>query len=191
MSDPPDDLDEEMLASEIDLDHAYEGLGEAIRSLRVGKGLSRHHLSDAADISVPYLSKIERGDRRPQPTVLARLAEQLGLSAPKLLSLAQHHYEVGQAPSRASRLAAGVGAGAAVAAMGGAPGVGALAAYWHVRQWKRSAQPDEEAADAALSDEQQRRVRLLDDLFDAVEGIDDDDLVHLTEIAKSLARRSE
>lgn len=56
-----------------------------MRAARLNRGLSRRELADLAGISVPYVTKIENGDRRPQAPVVARLADALAVSPAMLL----------------------------------------------------------------------------------------------------------
>ncbi len=56
-----------------------------MRAARLNRGLSRRELADRAGISVPYVTKIENGDRRPQAPVVSRLADALEVSPAMLL----------------------------------------------------------------------------------------------------------
>lgn len=53
-------------------------LGQRIRALRLAKGLTQESLAEAADISVSYLSMIERGERMPHLLTLDAIAAALG-----------------------------------------------------------------------------------------------------------------
>ena len=53
-------------------------IGEAIRLLRVQKGLSQQQLADQANISIGYISLIERCKRNTSLLVLRRVSEALG-----------------------------------------------------------------------------------------------------------------
>src|SRR6478672_3787831 len=61
-----------------------ESLGEYLREQRLANRLSRRQLADAAGVSNPYLSQIERGLRRPSAEVLQSLAKALRVSAETL-----------------------------------------------------------------------------------------------------------
>jgi transcriptional regulator with XRE-family HTH domain len=52
-------------------------LGKTIKFLRFRKGLSQAGLAEKADISITFLSTIERGIKFPQPDILAKLSEAL------------------------------------------------------------------------------------------------------------------
>jgi transcriptional regulator with XRE-family HTH domain len=52
-------------------------LGKNIKFLRTGKGLTQAVLAEKADISIIFLSSIERGTKYPKPDVLARIAKAL------------------------------------------------------------------------------------------------------------------
>src|SRR6266498_2445075 len=58
-------------------------LGERIRALRKGKGLTLRQLADATDLDFTYLSKIEnnRLEHTPSLKALQRIAEELELMA--------------------------------------------------------------------------------------------------------------
>jgi len=53
-------------------------LGARLRELRVEKGVGLKVVARRADISLPYLSEIERGLKLPSLDVLARAARALG-----------------------------------------------------------------------------------------------------------------
>jgi transcriptional regulator with XRE-family HTH domain len=59
-------------------------LGEFLREQRRGARLSLRQLADAAGVSNPYLSQIERGLRKPSAEVLQQLAKALRISAETL-----------------------------------------------------------------------------------------------------------
>jgi len=54
-------------------------LGKNIRNLRVCREYSQAILAEKADISITYLSKIERGLKFPKPDILSQLADGLGV----------------------------------------------------------------------------------------------------------------
>ncbi|MBK7576613.1 MAG: helix-turn-helix transcriptional regulator [Ignavibacteria bacterium] len=57
----------------------HENLGNNIRRYRLKKGLTQEQLSQLSDVSEAYLSKLEAGRRNPTVTVLAKIAEILGV----------------------------------------------------------------------------------------------------------------
>jgi transcriptional regulator with XRE-family HTH domain len=59
-------------------------LGGNIKLLRARRGLSQADLSEKADISINFLSNIERGIKFPQPDMLSKLATALGVEVNKL-----------------------------------------------------------------------------------------------------------
>jgi transcriptional regulator with XRE-family HTH domain len=64
-------------------------LGEALKSARQERSLSLQAVADPADITAPYLQKLERGlVNTPSPRVLARLSLALGISYLRLMELA-------------------------------------------------------------------------------------------------------
>ena len=57
----------------------HENLGSNIRRYRLKKGLTQEQLSQLSEVSEAYLSKLEAGRRNPTVTVLAKIAEILGV----------------------------------------------------------------------------------------------------------------
>ncbi len=64
----------------------YIALGKDIRELRRKRGFTQEKLAEFADLSVPYISHLERGTKTPSLAVLVRLAENLGVTVDRLLS---------------------------------------------------------------------------------------------------------
>ena len=62
----------------------WRDLGEFIREQRSSARLSLRKLSEAAGISNPYLSQIERGLRKPSAEILQQIARALRISAETL-----------------------------------------------------------------------------------------------------------
>lgn len=60
------------------------GLGDRIRNLRRKRGLTQEDLAEALDLSVAYVSLIERGGRNPPYTTVVLIAQALGASASEL-----------------------------------------------------------------------------------------------------------
>ncbi|MFF8453909.1 helix-turn-helix domain-containing protein [Streptomyces albidoflavus] len=60
------------------------GLGEYLREQRRTAQLSLRQLADAAGVSNPYLSQIERGLRKPSAEILQQIAKALRISAETL-----------------------------------------------------------------------------------------------------------
>ena len=54
-----------------------DALGQNIKNLRSNRRYSQAQLAEAADISIIYLSNIERGKKFPKPAILSQLAESL------------------------------------------------------------------------------------------------------------------
>ncbi|MDR1986252.1 MAG: helix-turn-helix domain-containing protein [Treponema sp.] len=54
-----------------------DSLGKTIKFLRFRMGLSQADLAEKADISITFLSAIERGIKFPQPDILSKLAKAL------------------------------------------------------------------------------------------------------------------
>jgi transcriptional regulator with XRE-family HTH domain len=66
------------------LGSAVGSLGEYLHEQRVANRLTLRQLAEAAGISNPYLSQIERGLRRPSADVLQSIAKALRISAETL-----------------------------------------------------------------------------------------------------------
>ncbi|NEE44081.1 helix-turn-helix transcriptional regulator, partial [Streptomyces sp. SID8455] len=64
-------------------------VGGALRGERRAQGRTLKEVSEAARISMPYLSEIERGRKEASSEVLAAAAGALGLSLADLLALTQ------------------------------------------------------------------------------------------------------
>lgn len=69
-------------------------LGKAIKICRNQKGLTQTKLAESAEISVSYLSLLEKGKRDPALSVLTRLCEVLGLPLNLLLFIASSKEEL-------------------------------------------------------------------------------------------------
>lgn len=63
-----------------------ERLGAHLRGLRKARGLTLTQLAEAADLSHPFLSQLERGLARPSMASLERLARALGTSRVELIA---------------------------------------------------------------------------------------------------------
>jgi len=59
-------------------------LGRNIKTLRARRGLSQADLAEKADISITFLSNIERGIKFPLPNILSKLATALGAEVNQL-----------------------------------------------------------------------------------------------------------
>ena len=64
-----------------------ETLGKNIKIFRDRRGLSQADLAEKADISIPFLSSIERGIKYPQPDMLAKIANSLGVKVNELFTV--------------------------------------------------------------------------------------------------------
>jgi transcriptional regulator with XRE-family HTH domain len=62
-------------------------LGKNIKIFRARRGLSQADLSEKADISIPFLSNIERGIKFPQPDMLAKIVNALGVEVNELFTV--------------------------------------------------------------------------------------------------------
>ena len=71
-----------------ELEDRVAELGEYIKSQREVASMSVRRLAEAAGVSNPYLSQIERGLRRPSAEILQQLAKALHISAESLFERA-------------------------------------------------------------------------------------------------------
>jgi len=66
-------------------------LGRNIKLLRANREFSQELLAEKADISVAYLSKIERGIKYPKPDKLSQIAEGLSVEVYELFKTDLEH----------------------------------------------------------------------------------------------------
>ena len=59
-------------------------LGKNIKIVRARRGLSQADLAEKADISITFLSNIERGIKYPLPNILSKIANALGVEVNQL-----------------------------------------------------------------------------------------------------------
>ena len=86
-----------------------EAIGETIRDLRVGAQRTLRDVSSQAQVSLGYLSEVERGQKEASSEVLSWIAEALGVSVGELLGEVAERlmaYESASVISLRSRLAA-------------------------------------------------------------------------------------
>jgi transcriptional regulator with XRE-family HTH domain len=61
-------------------------LGERVREQRRSRGLTQEALAESLDLSVAYVSLIERGGRNPPYTTVVAIARALGVTASKIVA---------------------------------------------------------------------------------------------------------
>ena len=61
-------------------------LGERVREHRRSRGLTQEALAEALDLSVAYVSLIERGGRNPPYTTVIAIARVLGVPASRIVT---------------------------------------------------------------------------------------------------------
>jgi DNA-binding Xre family transcriptional regulator len=61
-------------------------IGRVLRRIRLAQGRTLRDVADAAGVSLPYLSEVERGRKEASSEVLAGICRALGLELPDLLS---------------------------------------------------------------------------------------------------------
>ncbi|MBK9517376.1 MAG: helix-turn-helix transcriptional regulator [Anaeromyxobacter sp.] len=61
-------------------------LGERIRDHRKHRGLTQENLAESLELSVAYVSLIERGGRNPPYTTVVAIARALGVPATRLVA---------------------------------------------------------------------------------------------------------
>jgi transcriptional regulator with XRE-family HTH domain len=64
-------------------------IGAVLRRIRLGEGRTLREVSLAANISMPYLSEIERGRKEPSSEILAGICSALGMTLVDLLQEAR------------------------------------------------------------------------------------------------------
>jgi transcriptional regulator with XRE-family HTH domain len=64
-------------------------IGNVFRRLRRERGITLRELAELAQVSVPYLSEIERGRKEPSSEILAAICRALGLELADLLDEVQ------------------------------------------------------------------------------------------------------
>ena len=72
-------------------DKPQKGLGEAVRRLREGAGMSQRALAGRVGMSASWVSRIEGGDYDPSWGDMRRVAEALGVSMERLAEVAEEH----------------------------------------------------------------------------------------------------
>lgn len=68
---------------------ASQALGQAIRIIRLEKGISQEALANGANLDRSHLSRIERGINAPVITVIFRVADFLGVKSADIITLAE------------------------------------------------------------------------------------------------------
>ena len=63
----------------------YRLIGKRIRELREKFGMTQENLAEAIEVSVPYVSHIERGMKRPSLQILVRIAVAFEITVDTLL----------------------------------------------------------------------------------------------------------
>lgn len=64
-------------------------IGNVFRRIRLERGITLRELAELAQVSVPYLSEIERGRKEPSSEILAAICRALGLDLADLLDEVQ------------------------------------------------------------------------------------------------------
>lgn len=65
------------------------GVGQRVRSIRLKRGFTQEMLAEAAELSAPYVSHIERGAKKASLESLVRIAAALGVTVDHLLAEVQ------------------------------------------------------------------------------------------------------
>jgi transcriptional regulator with XRE-family HTH domain len=71
----------------MDGEELKSALGQNIRNLRTHRQYSQAELAERADISIIYLSNIERGKKYPKPAILTQIAEGLDVEIYELFKV--------------------------------------------------------------------------------------------------------
>lgn len=67
----------------------YQQIGQQIRAARLRRKMTQAQLAETADLSVPYISHVERGKKRVSLDALLRISQALEVTVDQLLSGAQ------------------------------------------------------------------------------------------------------
>jgi transcriptional regulator with XRE-family HTH domain len=65
-------------------------VGEYLKSLRQGMGISQNKLADISGITVSHICRMEKGNRIPSGAMVVKLASALGIAEKELLVMAGH-----------------------------------------------------------------------------------------------------
>lgn len=68
---------------------SHAALGQAIRDIRKGHGVSQEELAFSCGLHRTYVGGIERGERNPSFTNIRRLADALDVTTSELMALAE------------------------------------------------------------------------------------------------------
>ena len=72
----------------------YPQIGQRIKRLRNQRGMTQEALAEAASLSVPYISHLERAVKKGSLETLARIAAALGVTMNELLGIPRSEEEV-------------------------------------------------------------------------------------------------
>jgi len=75
-------------------------IGNVFRRIRLERGITLRELAELAQVSVPYLSEIERGRKEASSEILAAICRALGLELSDLLHEVQFDLAASQVPQR-------------------------------------------------------------------------------------------
>jgi transcriptional regulator with XRE-family HTH domain len=64
-------------------------IAQRIRAFRKLKGFTQNELADQLDVSIAILGAIERGTRKPDPKIIEKISEVLGIDPEELLPTAR------------------------------------------------------------------------------------------------------
>ena len=64
----------------------YQQIGRQIRGARLRRKMTQAQLAEAADLSVPYISHVERGKKRVSLDALLRISQALDVTVDQLLA---------------------------------------------------------------------------------------------------------
>ena len=64
----------------------YQQIGRQIRTARIKRKMTQAQLAEAAELSVPYISHVERGKKRVSLDALLRISQALDVTTDQLLS---------------------------------------------------------------------------------------------------------
>jgi transcriptional regulator with XRE-family HTH domain len=80
-------------------------IGIVLRRIRLAQGRTLRHVADAARVSVPYLSEVERGRKEPSSELLSAICAALDVDLAELLAQVQFEIAAEQLTQSQSQFA--------------------------------------------------------------------------------------
>jgi transcriptional regulator with XRE-family HTH domain len=167
----------------------HEAFGRALKVLRAERGLERKELAETAGLSYPYVSEIETGKKRPSSRAVLALAEALGVPAHHLWEMADAlQTQTIVEPVSAPGIERSFFHSESAAPQIPPPSVAPMAAPRSRLARRRAEKADRTAPPVADAKQAPPEHRLLDELVSTAARLPAQDLEHLVDLARRLAR---